>query len=62
MLPKPPKEGLMTSPDYYDLIRMSLKQLKSVRDFKIYNEYGSIEFEGETDLTEVDLGSTVTIT
>lgn len=40
---------------------MSLEELKKVRDFTIENEHGSIMFEGETDLTNVDLGKDISI-
>ena len=40
---------------------MSLEELKAVRNFTIKNEYGSIQFDGATDVTEVDLADIVTI-
>ena len=32
-----------------------------MKDFTIYNEHGQIQFIGETDITEVDLFESVTI-
>eukprot|EP00347_Sterkiella_histriomuscorum_P012284 403369179 len=61
MLPKPPKAGYQISPDMSDLSRMTLMQLQRVPDFTISNQHGSITFEGETDLTQVDLEDVVTI-
>jgi len=43
------------------LSRMTAEQLKSVSEFKVENEFGSIEFLGETDLTNVDLADAITI-
>ena len=40
---------------------MTLRELMAVEDFTIYNEHGKIQFEGATDLTEVDLEKIVTI-
>ena len=40
---------------------MSEKQLKSILNFVIYNEFGKINFEGETDLTYVNLDEIVDI-
>ena len=40
---------------------MSSSALKKVENFKVSNEYGSVEWSGETDLTFVDLADIVTI-
>ena len=40
---------------------MSDDQLRRVSNFTIYNQYGQIEFIGDTDLTNVDLGDAVSI-
>lgn len=40
---------------------MTLKELKSVKNFLVANEHGSIEWIGYTDLTGVDLADCVTI-
>jgi hypothetical protein len=41
---------------------MTKEELEKVPDFKIENEYGSIDFIGTTDLTYCDLSQLVTIT
>ena len=40
---------------------MSKTELKEVENYKVFNEFGSIEFFGITDLTQVDLCDIVTI-
>ena len=40
---------------------MSDDQLRRVSNFTIYNQYGQIEFIGDTDLTNVDLAEAVSI-
>lgn len=40
---------------------MSDKELLRVRGFTISNQHGSIRFDGETDLLDVDLADIVTI-
>jgi hypothetical protein len=35
--------------------------LQSVSEFKVENEFGYIQFLGETDLTDVDLADAITI-
>lgn len=41
---------------------MSVSDLQKVKDFKIENSFGKIEFIGETDVTDIDLADIVTIT
>ena len=40
---------------------MSVDQLRQVSDFRVWNEHGSVEFLGQTDVTGVDLGDVITI-
>lgn len=40
---------------------MSLRELQSVEGFKVWNEFGSVEFQGKTDLTDLDLADLITI-
>lgn len=40
---------------------MSLNEVKSVKNFKIWNDFGKIEWEGVTDLLEVNLDQDVHI-
>jgi Nucleoporin autopeptidase len=60
-MPKPTKEGYSTQPNWSDLKRMTKEELQSVTDFKIENDYGSIEFIQPVDLTYCDLAQLVTI-
>jgi hypothetical protein len=41
---------------------MSKEELQAVLNFKIENNHGSIEFFGNTDITELDLAKIVLIT
>ena len=41
---------------------MSGDELSQVKDFSIWNEFGRIDFIGETDLTQVDLKRDINIT
>ena len=43
------------------LARMTLGQLQNLPNFTIWNEHAKIEFQGETDLTDVDLEDIVTL-
>ncbi len=61
LVPKPPKEGYLTTPDYAQMCRMTEGQLKAVSGFSIRNEHGRVDFEGEVDLTGEDLAANVTI-
>jgi len=38
-------------PEYLDIARMTLREVRRIKDFRIFNEHGSILFLGETDLT-----------
>jgi hypothetical protein len=40
---------------------LTVKELESVKSFKVSNEFGSVEFIGETDVTRVDLGDIINI-
>ena len=40
---------------------MTEEELKHVKDFTIFNEYGMVCFEGETDLRQLDLDSIVEV-
>ncbi|MFO0117724.1 MAG: hypothetical protein ACK521_08965 [bacterium] len=62
MLPGPPRDGYFTEPDWSEIIKMSKDDLQKVLWFKIFNENGSVEFLGPTDLTNCDLAQLVEIT
>ncbi|CDW76976.1 subunit of the nuclear pore complex that is localized to both sides of the pore [Stylonychia lemnae] len=61
MIPRTPKAGYQTQPEFLEIARMTLRQARNVKNFKIFNEFGSIQFDGETDITEVNLETTVAI-
>ncbi len=61
-LPVAPKPDYNISPSMGELCRMSLEELENVENFKISNEFGSIEFQEAVDLTNVNLAEVVTIT
>ena len=60
-LPIMEKPGYKTFPDFKDVYRMTLNELENVENFSIYNEWGRIDFEGVTDLTNLNLDQIVTI-
>eukprot|EP01022_Parablepharisma_sp_SALTPOND_P025494 TRINITY_DN595_c0_g1_i1.p1 TRINITY_DN595_c0_g1~~TRINITY_DN595_c0_g1_i1.p1 ORF type:complete len:1046 (-),score=109.86 TRINITY_DN595_c0_g1_i1:176-3163(-) len=61
LIPKAPKEGYQTTPDYAVLCRMTEDELRNIEGLIIENEHGKIEFEGKVDLAGEDLGSNVVI-
>jgi hypothetical protein len=60
-LPKAPKQGYQTSPAFNKFKEMKYGELKKVENFKIYNEFGSVEYYEPTDVTQVDFADIVTI-
>ena len=60
-LPIMEKPGYKTIPDFKDIYRMTLNELENVEKFSIYNEWGRIDFEGVTDLTNLNLDQIVSI-
>ena len=56
--PLPPGEGYLTTPQLTDI---PYSELHRVRDFAIWNQFGCIEFFGETDLTGADLAKDIVI-
>ena len=55
------KELYFSDPPIEELHRMSLEELTRVPNFKVYNKYGSIEWLGLTDVTDVNIDTTVHI-
>lgn len=55
------KEFYFTEPPIETLRQMTFEELKRVKNFKVQNKYGCIEWIGFTDLTEVNLDTTVHI-
>ena len=50
-----------TSPSITDLARMSSEELRTVENFTIQNEHGSVEFPGRSDLTGLNLDKIIQI-
>jgi hypothetical protein len=50
-----------TSPSMIDIARMSASELRSIENFTISNEFGSVEFPGRSDLTGLNLDRIVQI-
>ena len=48
-------------PEIHVLHRMTLANLQAVENFKVWNEFGSVEFHDKTDLTCVDIADVITI-
>ena len=61
LLPKLTLIGYTTTPSIVELARMSAEELATVRGFCVQNEYGRIEFQGETDVRGLDIDSIVRI-
>ena len=60
-LPKVPKAGYTVRPEMAELSKMTIAQLQNVENFKVSNEFGSVEFHGKADVSAVDLADIVTI-
>lgn len=61
LLPKLTNPEYTLKPDLVELARMTVDELKRVRNFSISNSYGKIEFEGESDVTGLNLDEIVKI-
>ena len=61
LLPKLSLPGYTTTPSIVELARMSAEELAAVRSFSVQNEYGRIEFLGETDVRALDIDAIVRI-
>ena len=61
--PKLTKSGYFTSPSFNRIRRMERRQLERLRDFRIENSHGVIEFQVErgVDITGIDFNITVNI-
>jgi hypothetical protein len=40
---------------------MTIKELETVKEFTVSNEFGSVKWFGETDVTGIDLSDIITI-
>jgi hypothetical protein len=61
MLPRLTTSGYSLQPSIIELARMTLDQLRRVRNFTVQNQHGRIEFEGTTDVTRLDIDQIVQI-
>jgi len=61
LLPKITRNEYTIRPEPKKIFRMTETELKAIKNLQIENEWGRIEFEGETDVTGVDFDSTITI-
>ena len=55
LIPKLSKNGYHTFPEYIYLCRMSEYELSNIENFKIYNEYGEIQFLDKINLLGANL-------
>ena len=61
LIPKLTKEGYKCIPSILELSRMTKEELKKVEGFKIYNQYGEVEFKEPVNLLGLDLDKLVEI-
>ena len=54
-LPILKRQGYFMNPDEYTISRMTLNEIKNVKNFSIFNENGKIEFEGKVSLYGANL-------
>lgn len=54
-LPILKRKGYFMNPDEYTISRMTIKEIKNVENFSIFNENGKIEFEGTVSLYGANL-------
>lgn len=57
MLPRFTKNGYTLKPDLVDMSRMTVQELMNVKDFQIFNQFGSLTFPGYTNLIKENLDS-----
>ena len=55
------KIGYKTNPDYIEICRMPKRELMNVKNFKIFNEFGEVEFLAPVNLIEVNLDEEINI-
>ena len=61
LIPKLTKVGYRCIPSIYELCRKTCEELKKVENFKIWNQFGEIEFKEPINLLGIDLDKEVTI-
>ena len=60
-IPKKPKSGYECEPSFDKLEKMTVYELRKVENFSVKNQFGSVQFIGETDISLVDLADVITI-
>jgi hypothetical protein len=60
-LPQLTKHTLKTTPNFVEICRMTTNELSKVRNFSIFNDYGSISWEKEVDLRNLNLDEIIEI-
>jgi hypothetical protein len=61
LIPKLDKLGYKCEPSIIELCRKTCEELKSISNFKIYNQFGEVEFKEPVNLLGVNLNNEVTI-
>ena len=61
LVPKLDKPGYKCIPSISELENKSLEEIKKIKNFKIYNEYGEVEFKEEINLLGVNLNEEIII-
>ena len=61
LIPKLNKIGYKCVPSIIELSRMTCDELKAISNFKIFNQFGEVEFKEPVNLLGVDLNNEVTI-
>ena len=60
-LPRIEKPGYEIIPEMKKIYRMTAEELKHVKNFQIKNKWGSIEFDDETDIMNVNIDEIINI-
>lgn len=61
LIPKLTKQGYKCIPSIIELSRMTAEELKCVKNFRIYNQYGEVLFKEPINLLGVNLDEEITI-
>ena len=61
LVPKLSKPGYNCNPTIYELCRKTCKELEKIINFKIFNEFGEVEFKEPVNLLGINLDKEVTI-
>ncbi|CAG9323542.1 unnamed protein product [Blepharisma stoltei] len=61
LLPKLKRPEYFTTPSMIEIARMTTEEIKSIKNFTIENKFGKIVFDGETNMTGLNLDEIVEI-